>query len=91
MKEMMEASKVALTISVGDWESYFIRTASSVVGLSVKLEVLTARKVIIERLAFGLLLNFFISSIALIPIGVAALPSPKKLAVKLDKIYPMAG
>src|SRR5690625_1375121 len=68
-----------------------MRIAITFVGIRVKLEVFNAKKVIIDREATGESLNFFISSIAFNPIGVAALPNPNKFAVKFDKIYPIAG
>src|SRR5690625_7239046 len=82
---------VVPTISVGETESYCILIAMTVVGIIVKPDVFRAKNVIIDRDAVSEPLNAFICSIALIPIGVAALPKPKIFAVKLDKIYPIAG
>lgn len=47
----MVAIKVGPTISVGEAESYFIRIAMTVVGMMVRLDVLMAKKVIIDLLA----------------------------------------
>ncbi len=64
----------------------------TVVGINVILEVFTAKKVIMERLASDLPpFSFFICSMALMPSGVAAFPSPKKFAMRFDKMYPIAG
>src|SRR5690625_5190886 len=82
---------VVPTISVGETESYCILIAITVVGIKVKLDVFSAKNVIIDRDAVSEPLNAFICSIALMPIGVAALPNPKIFAVKLDNIYPIAG
>lgn len=48
------AKSVVPTISVGLAELYVIRMAITVVGISVKLVVLSAKSVIIERLASSL-------------------------------------
>ena len=77
---------VVPTISVGETELYCIRMAITVVGIIVKPEVFKARNVTIDLEAVSVPLNCFICSIALIPMGVAALPKPNILAVILDKI-----
>ena len=82
---------VVPTISVGFAEPYCMRIAITVVGINVKPDVFNAKNVIIEREAICDLLNFFNSSIAFNPIGVAALPKPNILAVKFVNIYPTAG
>src|SRR5699024_12456808 len=82
---------VVPTISVGECASYCVRIAITVVGTKVKLEVFKDKNVIIEREAVLDPLNCFISFIAFIPIGVAALPNPKIFAVILDNIYDIAG
>src|SRR5699024_9748625 len=84
--EIKVAIIVVPTISVGDTELYCIRIAITVVGIMVTLDVFKAKNVIIDREAVSEPPNCFICSIALIPIGVAALPKPKTLAVMLDKI-----
>lgn len=84
--EMSVARMVVPTISVGDVDPYCILIAITFVGISVTLDVFNARKVIIDRDATGEGCILFISSIAFNPIGVAAVPSPNKFAVKLDKI-----
>lgn len=90
--EMSVAKIVGPTISVGAFASYVILTAITVVGMRVMLEVFTAKNVIIERLASDRFwFSDFICSIALMPSGVAAFPNPKKLAIKFDKMYPIAG
>ena len=84
VKDISVAISVVPTISVGEIELYCIRMAMTVVGINVNPDVLIAKKVIIDLEAVSELLNFFISCMALIPIGVAALPRPKKLAIKLE-------
>lgn len=82
-----EAKIVVLTISVGAAEPYDIRMEMTVVGTSVKHAVFKASNVTIERLASSLPpFSRFNSSIALMPIGVAALPRPNTLAVMFDNI-----
>src|SRR5690625_3692885 len=88
---MTVAMIVVPTISVGEIELYCILIAITVVGTSVKLDVFKARNVITERVAVSVPLSCFICSIALMPIGVAALPKPNILAVKFEIIYPIAG
>ena len=83
------AKMVGPTMSVGAFASYVILTAMTVVGIKVMLDVLTARKVIIERLAsLRFRLSAFICSIALIPSGVAALPNPKSWPLNWIKYIP---
>ena len=85
--EQKDAINVGPTISVGDADSYFILMAITIVGISVILEVFIARKVIMERLATSSPpFNRFNSSIAFIPRGVAAFPSPNIFAIILESM-----
>jgi len=64
----------------------------SVVGTSVMLDVLIASSVHMAGVAvFGSGFSFCSSCIALMPIGVAALPSPSRFALMFDMMYPIAG
>src|SRR5690606_41583890 len=74
---MIVAIKVVPTISVGFAESKFMRIAIKVVGMIVTLEVFKASSVHISGVAVCLSgFSFCNSCIALMPIGVAALPRP---------------
>ena len=86
------AANVVPTISVGSAELKFMRIAMTVVGISVTLDVFRASNVHIAGEAVSLSgFSFCNSCIALMPMGVAALPNPNMLALKLDIIYPNAG
>jgi hypothetical protein len=90
--EMIVAIKVVPTISAGLRELKFIRMAIKVAGIKVTLDVFSASSVHIAVLAFSLSgLSFCSSCMALMPIGVAALPKPRMFALILDMIYPNAG
>lgn len=74
---------------VGSVLSCIILKEIIVVGTSVTPQVLITRKVIILRLAVSFsLFNFCKDSMAFKPKGVAALPSPNKLAIILEEIKP---
>jgi hypothetical protein len=69
-----------------------ISASSSTGGTSWTLAVFTASSITIGSVAVSSLgFSFWSSSIALIPNGVAALPSPKMLAVMFSAIIPSAG
>lgn len=86
------AAIVGPTIAVGSWELAAALKAITVVGISVRLDAVIAVNVHILLLAVSLLgFNFCSSSMALMPSGVQALPRPRRLALMLKTIAPMAG
>jgi hypothetical protein len=90
--DMIVAINVVPTISAGLIELKFIRMAIRVVGIRVILDVFNASSVHIAVLALSLSgLSFCSSCMALMPIGVAALPRPRMFALILDMMYPSAG
>ncbi|MOA36429.1 hypothetical protein D3C78_1579520 [compost metagenome] len=86
------ASKVDPTISAALADPKFKRIAIRVVGINVMLAVLSASKVHMAGEAVSLSgFKSWSCCIALMPVGVAAFPNPSKLALILERIYPMAG
>ncbi|MNI90111.1 hypothetical protein D3C73_1476010 [compost metagenome] len=72
-------------ISAGLPECRFKRMAINVVGMSVMLAVFKASSVHIAGLARSLFgFNCCSSCMALMPIGVAAFPRPRRFALMLD-------
>ncbi|MNJ70441.1 hypothetical protein D3C77_669010 [compost metagenome] len=83
---------VVPTISAGLAEPKLIRIAINVVGINVILAVFSASSVHIAGVAFSLSgFKVWSSCIALIPIGVAALPSPSRFALIFERMNPIAG
>ena len=76
----------------GSAEPALARSAITPVGSRVTLEVLMARKSAIESVAVPLF-GFSLSncSMARMPKGVAAFPSPRTLAERFKMMAPMAG
>src|SRR5919109_4175011 len=91
--EHADAINVGTQIAAGEADSAAERTAIVPVGGMIVMQVLLiTRKRIIGSLAMpGRGLSRFSSIIALIPNGVAALPSPSMLAARFITIAPIAG
>ena len=90
--DMSVAKIVVGTIPAGSSEPAVARNATTLVGSNVSPAVLMARNSTIALEAVPLTgFSLFSSSMALMPKGVAALPSPSRLADMFMIIAPIAG
>ena len=90
--EHVVAMSVVMRMSAGFADPVRPLMAITVVGTTVMLEVVIASNVHIASLAVSFLgLSFWSSSIALMPSGVDALPSPSMLELMASDMYESAG
>ena len=92
MVEKKVAKSMGTNTSVGCAAPIWARYTKTLIGTSVNPEVLSTRNMIMGFVAVSFsLLSSCNCSIALSPIGVAALSSPNILAAKFIKIVPVTG